>query len=776
MPERRRTVPERAGDDAVIKRGDVRVLLLGCLTAGCSGGPGAGALVISEVMYHPVLEGAADDHEFVEIHNAGPGRVDLAGWKLHVDGKERYTFAAGTTIAPGQYRVVARNREALASLPTYRLRPEEILGDYRGELDNEGGELALLDAGGRTVDAIAYDDAWPWPVGADALGAGEGWLPPEQLPLESHRGMGRSLERRSFEVSGREARNWEASPLDGATPGRRNSVAGPPPAVVIALTATPENAGTPAGAGRPTAENAVSVKALLSPGPVSDLQVEYFVDLLDRDDEVPAALPMRQQSEGFLATLPALPDESIVRYRIRGRRAGVGFGTAETLSPRPSDPFAWHATFVAPREEPGPTYRLFIAPADWTTMWTNLSAFGASYPAPNYGCFVNPTWNARVPAVFVADGKVHDVRVRYQGGRSQRGSGPRIPAWAQAGPTLPAPLRVLSWNVSFPRYAPLGKRRQLLLKKSQQACPGVINAALGDLFWQAGIPSDRFDFVRVRVNGGYYDYMLDVDPLSEEVMQRYEGPAPAGDLFKADGWGRDEGPWGLSDFSRLEPHCGFTAWQRYATSYERRSNGWKEGPADPELAEIIRMIEGLQAAREMGDPAVRAFVEGAFDVDQLLTVFAMRNFLGVWDDGYHNYQLYKRRSDGRWLVLPLDFDHELGGDPNGQWPMYAHPPASSFFIGEAGNRSNRLPHINRIKDSVLRSFRTEFERKVLDLAGGVLSAENVLRAIDRADARFDRQHWRESPADKACDLDARVQAARTWITERHLVLRYLGVR
>jgi hypothetical protein len=29
---------------------------------------------------------------------------------------------------------------------------------------------------------------------------------------------------------------------------------------------------------------------------------------------------------------------------------------------------------------------------------------------------------------------------------------------------------------------------------------------------------------------------------------------------------------------------------------------------------------------------------------------------------------------------------------------------------------------------------------------------------------------------KACDLEARVQAARAWSKDRHLVLRYLGVR
>ena len=129
----------------------------------------------------------------------------------------------------------------------------------------------------------------------------------------------------------------------------------------------------------------------------------------------------------------------------------------------------------------------------------------------------------------------------------------------------------------------------------------------------------------------------------------------------------------------------------------------------------------------------------------------MRNFLGVWDDGYHNHHLYKRRSEGKWTMLPIDFDQELGGVPGGPWGAYAHPPASSFYLGEAGNGSNRLAAINRIKDTALKSFRAEFDQKLRDLAAGVLSPENVLATLDRAEARFDRVAWRESPAEKIRD-------------------------
>ena len=734
--------------------------------AACSDEGSRGRVVISELMYHPVLEQADDDHEFIELHNPGGQPVDLGGWKLRIDGRDSFTFPAGTSLAAGQYRVLARNREKLATVAAYGLSHHWLLGDYQPSLPNGGAEVDLVDARGSIVEQVKYNDGWPWPVGADALGAGDAWLPPEQRPTAERRGLGRSLERYSFTASGRELANWEASPLHAATPGRGNNVRGEPPVVVSALAAT-----TMSGQSLIAKDQPVAIRATLSPGRVEELSVEYFVDDLARTDEPLTTSPMQPDGQHHLASIPPLPEGAIVRYRVRGRREG---GTlVETLSPRPSDPFAWHAYFVNPPLPETPTYQLFISPTEWTAMWTNLQIGGGF--GPNLMCEVNPRWDARVPAVLVVADKVYDVRVRYQGSRFQRVRGMEIRPWTQPAPAQPSPLRALSWSIDFPRYAPLGQRRQVVLKKNYQACPGLLNAAMSELYWAAGLPTDRFGFARLHVNGGYYDYMLDVDPLTEEVMERLERGGPVGDLFKADGSSRDDGPWGVTSFTALGPSCGYTAEQRYARSYERQSNEWKSGPDDPQLKEIIQMIDGLATARSQGLPAIRAHLERHFDVERLLTQMAMRNFFGAWDDGYHNYQLYKRPTDGKWIMLPIDFDFELGGDPQGEWPTYAHPPFASFYVGEAGNRSNRLLQVSALKDAVIKAYRPEFDQTLRDLAAGLLSPDSLLAAIDEQDARFSRADWKASPAGKQCDVDARVKAARSWIAERHLVLRYRGM-
>ena len=66
------------------------------------------------------------------------------------------------------------------------------------------------------------------------------WLPQAQRPLSAHRFMGRSLERVSGDVGAAEVANWAASALDGATPGKPNSVAGAPRRVAIELSAYQE--------------------------------------------------------------------------------------------------------------------------------------------------------------------------------------------------------------------------------------------------------------------------------------------------------------------------------------------------------------------------------------------------------------------------------------------------------------------------------------------------------------------------------------------------------
>jgi len=103
--------------------------------------------------------------EWIELYNRSGQTVDLSGWRLNnaVD----FTFAAGTTLGPDQYLVVAKDSATLrAEYPSAR-----IVGDYSGGLSSSNDTIELLDSVGNPADVVNYYDGKPWPGAADGGGS-----------------------------------------------------------------------------------------------------------------------------------------------------------------------------------------------------------------------------------------------------------------------------------------------------------------------------------------------------------------------------------------------------------------------------------------------------------------------------------------------------------------------------------------------------------------------------------------------------------------------------
>ncbi|HET9953869.1 MAG TPA: CotH kinase family protein [Polyangiaceae bacterium] len=714
-------------------------------------------------MYHPYGETSAqEEHEFVELFNAGKEPALLSGYKLRVDGRDRLSLPANLSLGPGQYLVLAKSASALLSISSYMLEPSRVIGDYSGELDNGGAEVALVSARGNVLDSVTYDDAAPWPIGADAFGADEEFLP-ALAPFDAHRFRGRSLERVDLTGPSSAPATWEASAIDAATPGRANAATRTAP---IALTLTVVAAGSSSGTISPTTP--AQIEVTLS-GPPSEVPVvEYRVDVLGLPGSSSASLSLEGVPAAagvYRAILPAAPANSVVRYRIKAGPAS----DAARISPRLGDPNEWHSYFVEPPTEgtqfTSSAQRLFIAPGDWTSLWTNLDG------GQNMSCTINAKWDAEVPAVFVASGKVYDVRVRYQGSRNRRKDGLEIENFPAAGPSQPDPLLALSFHVSFPNYAEYDGENSINLNKLKQACPGVLNALEGALFDQVGVPAQNFRFTRVYVNGAYYTYSMEVRGIDARTMRKYEGKGnPIGLLFKADG-DNSNGPWGLANFTPLNAACGAPVSDRYLRSYELHTH--KEliagGQSHTELVSLIEELNRLQANSD-ANPEVRAFFERNFDVSELATQFAIRNWAGVWDDGFHNYYLYKRPSDGKWLILPQDFDCDFGGDPVqcGDFGKFYNAPTLSFFHPE---RSGGVTAVatSRLKIQFIRAFRAEFSARVIELGKTIFSESNIDSTLTRVLSAFDLAAWNAAPT-RYCDVNARVQQAKEFLAKRRAFL------
>ncbi len=122
-----------------------------------------GALVISEIHYHPRDRADGRNLEFIEIHNPQPWFEDLGGWR--VSGEVEYRFPPNTTIGPRSYIV-------LAAVPA-DLEAVHGLSDvvaYEGRLPNDGGAVRLRNEQDAVMWETSYSDEAPWPAAPDGAG------------------------------------------------------------------------------------------------------------------------------------------------------------------------------------------------------------------------------------------------------------------------------------------------------------------------------------------------------------------------------------------------------------------------------------------------------------------------------------------------------------------------------------------------------------------------------------------------------------------------------
>ena len=366
-------------------------------------------------------------------------------------------------LAPGGYLVLARDRQRL--IADRRLPPELVLGDYQGELDNGGDSVALLDDEGALVDVVRYDDQLPWPLGADALGAGAAWFPGRRI--DKHQYRGRSLERWSFALPASEVRNWAASPTGGGTPAAGNTLSGEPPAVVMQLSPR----GTVVKPG-----GMVPVSVTLSPGAMGELAVEYYLDDLAAPEgeprvEIALADNGNRERTALLPALPgrinrALPDPSIAAQARPPR----------CCRPGPGDPHSFHlllrrARSGAARQRLPDLHRARPLDARCGPTWAaGPTPAASSIPPGTPGCRRWPSTTAGCTTCWCAT----------RAAAISAGNGLPLPPFpAGSGPTQPADSKALSWRLSFPSYVTLGRAARTTGADGdpQQAVPGLPRGA-----------------------------------------------------------------------------------------------------------------------------------------------------------------------------------------------------------------------------------------------------------------------------------------------------------
>ncbi len=249
-------------------------------------GSGEG-LVINEIMYHP--PGDSDALQFIELFNSSKQSIDLSGW--HFDKGIRFKIPNGTQLDAAAFLVVCKDREAFsknysALVPT--------IGDFEGRLSHSGERIRLVNASGKTVDELSYQDRGEWPSGPDGYSA--------------------SLERISPNVSSESPFNWASSKMPPmkipmGTPGRWNDSYSP-----VDLPRASDISHTPEW---PKPGEGVTIRANVS-SPTGDVQATLLYRSARNGMETEITeLPMTVEGSEASVVLPGQEARTLLRFQIR---------------------------------------------------------------------------------------------------------------------------------------------------------------------------------------------------------------------------------------------------------------------------------------------------------------------------------------------------------------------------------------------------------------------------------------------------------------------------
>ncbi|PIE66239.1 MAG: hypothetical protein CSA24_00575 [Deltaproteobacteria bacterium] len=122
-------------------------------------------LVITEIMNNPK---AVPDKmgEYVELHNPGATPIDLNGYTLRDLDTEAHVIASSVVVPAGGYVVLGINADKATNGDV------DVDYEYKGfylSNSSKGDEVVLLDAAGKLVDIVAWDNTWPIPDGTGSM-------------------------------------------------------------------------------------------------------------------------------------------------------------------------------------------------------------------------------------------------------------------------------------------------------------------------------------------------------------------------------------------------------------------------------------------------------------------------------------------------------------------------------------------------------------------------------------------------------------------------------
>ena len=262
-----------------------------------------------------------------------------------------------------------------------------------------------------------------------------------------------------------------------------------------------------------------------------------------------------------------------------------------------------------------------------------------------------------VPAVFSWNEiEIQNVGVRYKGNSS----------------SSPMASHKRSFLIKFNEYVK-GRRlsglRRLAIDNGIQFGSLFSERIITDVLRDMGVTTMRSNYCRLFINNEYKGVYVNVERIDNSFLDHHF-ESDDGPLFKCD----EGGPGADMTFHGDDLTV-------YESTFEEKNS--EDDKVDTDLAQLVRFLRDLNAVSD--DHAVE-FLEKNFELDEFIPLMAVMLYAGAFDQltgwNAHNYYMYKKPSDDRWVYIAWDLDVGFSDNAFGEIPVldgwnaaYAYPVA-----------------------------------------------------------------------------------------------------
>jgi len=328
----------------------------------------------------------------------------------------------------------------------------------------------------------------------------------------------------------------------------------------------------------------------------------------------------------YAGQIPSQASGSLIAFYVQ---ATDGKGAVASFPADPEYQQCLYQVVASPKLSNFPVYRILIPSATGDEL--------ASRPKMS---------NQLLPCCFIYD----DTEMYYNCGIRLRGS-PFI-----RGSVNPVNSK-RGLRIRFPADNLLHGRREMNLdiQDPRGGMSSLQNERIA--YWicrEIGIPWSQIRFVRVLCNQTDHGLYGDVQKVDLDYVSFWFPGDDEGYLYKIDDW------FEFTDSGSFSNRDADLKWwgedkELYRWNYRIRSRD-----NDDNLQPII----DLMAAFNTSGTSYKNAVSSVMDVEEVLKEIAVRHIVGDWDSwGYNrgkNNLLYRRPSDGRFVLIPWDIDFVLG--------------------------------------------------------------------------------------------------------------------